>query len=220
MKKLLAVAIATTILSGCSSLNPWSDNKVGTVVQPTTNETAVKERTISTEFVGNGITLEYTLLGNLEAIEVVGVAETWRGQPEIVAEADAKEKLVKFLYGEEVDTNRTTRIIAKSLDYAKDNAVNELQSDLDTTIQVTDVELENTPEEPNTIDQNTSRRIAKGVNRVIAESVVNISSNGRLSALRKVKDDLRDGGKVYVAVYRWTEKDQTTARNIRTLMNQ
>lgn len=219
MKKLLAVAVATTILSGCSSIpNPFADNKVGTVVQPTTNETPVKERTISTEFVGNGVTLEYSLLGDLKAIEVRGVAEVWRGNPEIVAEADAKDKLVKFIYGEEVDSTRTTRIIAKSIDHAKDNSVNAMQSDLDTTVNVTDIELENEQEQPSVADQNTSRRIADSVNKVIAESVVNVSSGGRLTGLRLVSDDLRESGKIYVATYRWTEKDTETARSVRTIM--
>jgi hypothetical protein len=219
MKKLLAVAVATTILSGCSSIsNPFADNKVGTVVQPTTNETAVKERTISTEFIGNSIKLEYTLLGDLKAIEVVGVAEVWRGQPEIVAEADAKEKLVKFIYGEDVDSNRTTRIIAKSIDKARDNAVNQLQSDLGTEISMTDKQLEDNAE-PSPQDQNTSRRIATTVNQVIANSVTNVSSTGRLTGLRKVHDELRESGKIYAATYRWTEKDLKTATQIRNLMS-
>jgi hypothetical protein len=217
MKKLLAVAVATTFITGCSSINPWADNKVGTVSQPTTNETAVKDRTVSTEFVGSGVKLEYSLLGDLKAIEVVGVAEAWRGQPEIVAEADAKEKLVKFIYGENVDSQRTTRIIAKSLDRARDNAVNALQSDIDMKVETTDADLENAPE-PSPQDQNTSRRIASVANQVIAESVVNVSTGGRLNGLRKVREDLRDGGKIMAVTYRWTEKDLETARTIRLLM--
>jgi len=157
------------------------------------------------------------LLGDLKAIEVVGVAEAWRGQPEIVAEADAKEKLVKFIYGENVDSQRTTRIIAKSLDRARDNAVNALQSDIDMKVETTDADLENAPE-PSPQDQNTSRRIASVANQVIAESVVNVSTGGRLNGLRKVREDLRDGGKIMAVTYRWTEKDLETARTIRLLM--
>jgi len=55
-------------------------------------------------------------------------------------------------------------------------------------------------------------------NQVIAESVVNVSTGGRLNGLRKVREDLRDGGKIMAVTYRWTEKDLETARTIRLLM--
>src|SRR6056300_1464580 len=124
MKKLLAVAIATTILSGCSTIpNPFADNDKFIVNQPSENMTAVKDVKVGVVN-DEGIKIYYTLLGDLDRIEVYGFADAWKGNVEIVAELDAKERLVKYLYDEKVDTDRSVEIITKTLDKARDSALN------------------------------------------------------------------------------------------------
>jgi hypothetical protein len=45
-----------------------------------------------------------------------------------------------------------------------------------------------------------------------------MSSQGRLSAVRKVRDELANDGKLYVAIYQWSKQDQASASYVRSLM--
>ena len=228
--KILALAVSAALLGGCSSvgsLNPFGNSGVGNVNQPADNTTAVKDQTVRTEFTGNGIQVEYTLLGELKAIEVVGVADAWKGNFDVLAEADAKEKLVKFIYGEDVDSDRRVQIIAKAIDRATDNAVNKINSDLDTITQTVDTELlaEIDQEQNNSTgsqaaaNDNTSRRIAAKVETTVSTAITTITSGGRLTGIRKISDEVRDNGKIYAATYRWTRKDQAAAQELRGIMS-
>jgi hypothetical protein len=228
--KILALAVSAALLGGCSSvgsLNPFGNSGVGNVNQPADNTTAVKDQTVRTEFTGNGIQVEYTLLGELKAIEVVGVADAWKGNFDVLAEADAKEKLVKFIYGEDVDSDRRVQIIAKAIDRATDNAVNKINSDLDTITQTVDTELlaEIDQEQKNSTgsqaaaNDNTSRRIAAKVETTVSTAITTITSGGRLTGIRKISDEVRDNGKIYAATYRWTRKDQAAAQELRGIMS-
>ena len=228
--KILALAVSAALLGGCSSvgsLNPFGNSGVGNVNQPADNTTAVKDQTVRTEFTGNGIQVEYTLLGELKAIEVVGVADAWKGNFDVLAEADAKEKLVKFIYGEDVDSDRRVQIIAKAIDRATDNAVNKINSDFDTVTQTVDTELlaEIDQEQNNSTgsqaaaNDNTSRRIAAKVETTVSTAITTITSGGRLTGIRKISDEVRDNGKIYAATYRWTRKDQAAAQELRGIMS-
>src|SRR5210317_1149928 len=131
MKKLLAVAVATTLLGGCSSIdkiNPFAEAKRDfTVAQPVDNTTAVKDVTVGT-WNEEGIKIFYTLGGDLERIEVYGLAQSWKGNVEIVAEADAKERLVKYLYDNQVNSRRSVEVLTRTLDKARDNALNDIEN--------------------------------------------------------------------------------------------
>jgi hypothetical protein len=228
--KILALAVSAALLGGCSSvgsLNPFGGGGVGNVNQPADNTTAVKDQTVRTEFTGNGIQVEYSLLGELKAIEVVGVADAWKGNFGVLAEADAKEKLVKFIYGEDVDSDRRVKIIAKAIDRATDNAVNRINSDFDTVTQTVDTELQaeidqeqnnNTGSQASAND-NTSRRIAAKVETTVSTAITTITSGGRLTGIRKISDGVRDNGRIYAATYRWTRKDQAAAQELRGIMS-
>lgn len=228
--KFLALAVSAALLGGCSSvgsLNPFGGSGVGNVNQPADNTTAVKDQTVRTEFTGNGIQVEYTLLGELKAIEVVGVADAWKGNFDVLAEADAKEKLVKFIYGEDVDSDRRVQIIAKAIDRATDNAVNKINSDFDTVTQTIDTELlaeidqaqGNSNNSQAAANDNTSRRIAAKVETTVSTAITTITSGGRLTGIRKISDEVRDNGRIYAATYRWTRKDQAAAQELRGIMS-
>ena len=228
--KILALAVSAALLGGCSSvgsLNPFGNSGVGNVNQPADNTTAVKDQTVRTEFTGNGIQVEYTLLGELKAIEVVGVADAWKGNFDVLAEADAKEKLAKFIHGEDVDSDQRVKIIAKAIDRATDNAVNKINSDFDTVTQTVDTELlaEIDQEQNNSTgsqaaaNDNTSRRIAAKVETTVSTAITTITSGGRLTGIRKISDEVRDNGKIYAATYRWTRKDQAAAQELRGIMS-
>ena len=224
MKKLLAVAVATTILSGCSSIdkiNPFASNEGDySVTQPDGNTTAVKDQTVG--LVNNeGIKIYYTLMGNLDRIEVYGVAPSWKGNVEIIAELDAKERLVKYLYEEKVNTNRAVEVLARTVDKARDNALNKMQNGLpqDQVVEFAEEKVEaEVIEQPNKTSNNTSRRVAERIESTKISALTKITSGGTLRAMRKVSSEVRDDGRTYVAVYRWSEKDQDTANSIRTKM--
>lgn len=219
----LAVVVAVS-LSACGSMNPFKSSEG--VVNPSKVE-AVKEQTVSlsTEFKREGVTVYYTLTGDVDRIESKGFAEVWRGNYEHVAEAEAKEKLVKFLRGETVTSTRKTQIIAKSIERAQDNTLNrfkQTQGSVDVATVAEDVEKE-AGTEPQTQEENsrsnTALRKASVNNAQIVTSTITVSSAGRLTAVRKISGTVVNGGKLYVGTYVWTPKDQAAARSIVRMMD-
>ena len=222
MKKLLPVAVAA-LLGGCASIdnvNPFAESADYTVSQPGDNTVAVKDQKVGLVN-DEGIKIYYTLLGDLDRIEVYGVAPAWKGNVEIVAELDAKERLVKYLYDEKVNTSRSVEVLTRTIDKARDNALNKMQNGLpqDQVVEFAEEKVEaEVIEQPNKTSNNTSRRVAERIESTKISALTKITSGGTLRAMRKVSSEVRDDGRTYVAVYRWSEKDQDTANSIRTKM--
>ena len=213
-KTALAISMAAMItLTGCGSLGFGSKEQA--LTPPSDSQTAVRDGTISTEFKDEGIKLFYTFTGKLDRIEVYGLAPAWKGNVDVLAEADAMDKLVKFVHGKTVSTDRRVKIMAKSLDKARDNTLNRFKSN-DDNLNFDSRELENAGSE-NT-SNNTSRRIADRVENTLVNTVTTITAKGRLTGVRKVRDSVVQDGKLYVAVYQWSEKDQATSEFIRGRM--
>jgi hypothetical protein len=219
-RSLIALAVFGTIgLVGCGSTQ-----KPTTLDQPVEYKTAVKDAKITTEFMDNGIKLHYTLLGKLESIEVTGVAEAWKKQHDVISEMDAKNKLVKFIYGESVSNERNMRVIAKSIENAKDDVSNDFKSSQG-TLKTADGPKEDkdlmADMEGNESTQkaNVALRRASIINTTIINTVDNIKSSGRLTGVIKVREFTKDDGKTYVAVYEWTERNQAVADSLRSIMS-
>ena len=211
-KTALAMSMAAMItVTGCGSFG----SKQQALTPPSDSQTAVRDGTISTEFKDEGIKLFYTFTGKLDRIEVYGLAPAWKGNVDVLAEADAMDKLVKFVHGKTVSTDRRVKIMAKSLDKARDNTLNRFKSN-DDNLNFDSRELENAGSE-NT-SNNTSRRIADRVENTLVNTVTTITAKGRLTGVRKVRDSVVQDGKLYVAVYQWSEKDQATSEFIRGRM--
>lgn len=222
--KLLAVAVAASFLGGCSSvsnLNPFSEDKDFTVSQPGENSTAVKDQTVAVVN-DEGIKIYYTLLGNLDRIEVYGMADAWKGDGqtlEILAEADAKERLVKYLYDNQVNSTRSVEVIAKTLDKARDDALNRVENGLAPQSVVTfDEEATEAEVATQPSNDNTSRRVAERIEETKVTALTNITAGGTLRGMRKISSETRNNGRTYVAVYQWSEKDQGVANEIRRKM--
>jgi hypothetical protein len=196
--KLILLAAALS-MSGCSSVK---------LNEPS----AIKDTKLATNFTDEGVKIFYTFTGKLERIEVYGHADAWKGNVEILAEADALAKLVKFVYGNDVSTNRKVSIIGKAIENAED------VTNTDTIISDSkelESELKNKPSNSNSTN---AKRTAKIVNETITDTVTSMKSQGKLVGVRKAKDYQKDNGKTYVAVYVWSEKDQAISENIRTRM--
>lgn len=180
----------------------------------------LKEQRLATDFTDEGIKVYYTLFGKLEKIEVYGQADAWKGNFETFAEADALAKLVKFIYGNDVSTERRVKIISKAIEDAEDlskkNSVP--ASDL---IITSDKQLEEKikQEEGNHRNSESSTKKAKILNESISDTLITITAKGKLVGVRKVNDFKRNDGKIYVAVYQWSEKDLATAESVRDHMN-
>lgn len=219
-KTIVTLAVIASLgLSACSSFKPTTSG----LPQPSDAQVPVKDTRISTEFKDEGIKIFYTLTGNLDRIEVMGVAPAWKGNADILAELDAKDKLVRFVHGETVSTERRKRIVARAIDRARDNTVNRFQTN-DQTLNFSAAELENDSATVPSAggdersQNNTSRRVADRVENTLTEAVTSITAKGRLTGVRKIGDRVLDDGRTYVAIFQWSEKDQATAEFIRNRM--
>jgi len=193
---LLAGALA---LAGCSSVK---------LSEPST----IKDTKLATNFTDEGVKIFYTFTGKLEKIEVYGQADAWKGNVESLAEADALAKLVKFVYGNDVSTNRKVSIIGKAIENAEDSTNTD-------TITSDSKELESElRNKPNNSNSSNAKRTAKIVNETITDTVTSMKSQGKLVGIRKANDYQKDNGKTYVAVYVWSEKDQAISESIRKRM--
>lgn len=209
-KALLGIAIATA-LTGCGMFN--KNTQTG-MTPPSDTTTAVKDQRVATDFQDAGVKIYYTLLGDLDRIEVTGIAPAWKGNYTVIAELDAKAKLTQFLYGDNTKTERRIKIIGKALEKAQDNTLNKFKT-ADGTISFTEAELS---QDASGSSDNTSRRIAERVDNTVVTTITSITSQGRLTGVRKIREGTRDDGRFYLAVYQWSEKDQNTAEFIRNRM--
>ena len=197
--KLILIAAAIS-MAGCSSSVKLND------------PAPIKNTKLATNFTDEGVKIFYTFTGKLERIEVYGHADAWKGNVETLAEADALAKLVKFVYGNDVSTNRKVSIIGKAIENAEDATNTD-------TITSDSKELESElKNKPNNSNSTNAKRTAKIVNETIADTVTSMKSQGKLVGVRKANDYQKDNGKTYVAVYVWSEKDQAISENIRTRM--
>lgn len=213
---VIASAVALLFVTGCSSTK--QSGVLPSEVVP------VKEQRLATEFKRQGIKIHYTLMGEVEKIESFGYANVWRGEYETVAELDAKSKMVKFLRGETVSTDRMHKVISKSIERAQDNTLNKFRSS-DGSISISDIEIDeeakknNTEQSDENSRQNTALRKAAVNNAHQVVTTVQSNSSGKLQAVYKDRGFVQDDGKTYVAVYVWTVKHQNAQRFITGIMD-
>ena len=130
MRKLIILLLSSLFLISCSFTSKKAESP-----------TSLKEQKLSTDFTDDGIKITYTLFGKLDKIEVYGQADAWKINVEALAEADAYAKLVKFVRGTQVSTERRTKIIGTAIEKAEDNNLNKYINS-DGVIALTDKEIE------------------------------------------------------------------------------
>lgn len=211
-KTLLALAVIASLgLSACSTTK--TPESSGTTMAADT-KTPVKDLKISTEFKDDGIRITYSMMGDLEKITVFGTAPAWKGNHTVLAELDAMDKLVKFVYGQDVSSERRQKIIAESIDRASDATKIRILTD-EAVFDSRD--LERTA--ANNDQDNVSKRNATRLEKTMVTTVQTITSGGRLTGVRKTGDRVTSDGRVYIAVYEWSERDQAVSLKLRNLMN-
>ena len=104
---------------------------------------------------------------------------------------------------------------------AKDENLYALQS-ADGSLALTEKQVQSTdlPVAPLSSKDTKNKRIAETLDQTMINTANAMSSQGRLTAVRKVRDELRSDGKIYVAVYQWSKRDQVSASYIRSFMKQ
>lgn len=220
-RTLLALAVVTALgITGCSSTK-LSGN--GDFSPPADTKTAVKDRTVAAHFRDRGIEVHYSMMGNLEKVVVWGVAPAWKANYEILAELDAKTKLVKFIHGESISNEIRSEIISRSLDKARDNTLNRFDSntsqEADFSFDAAQIEAEiQRGAAPVTGDDNTSRRVADRVERTMLNTVQTLTSSGRLRGVIKVDDGRSRDGRYYFAKYEWSDRHDATSQHLRGRM--
>jgi hypothetical protein len=209
---------ATLILSACSSVTIPSASK-GQQINQLVDTSSIKDTKISLDFTDEGVKIFYSSFGSLDRIEVYGQAPAWKGNHAVLAEADAMDKLVKFVYGQSVSSNKKVEIMGKAIDIAKDETLKVSQS-ADGSLALTEKQVQSTPlpAAPSSSKDAKNKRIAETLNQTMINTVNAMSSQGRLTAVRKVRDELSGDGKLYVAVYQWSKQDQASASYVRSLM--
>jgi hypothetical protein len=206
------------ILSACTSVTTPANGKTRQLNQ-FTEVSSIKDTKISLDFTDEGVKIFYSSFGNLERIEVYGQASTWKGNHALLAEADAMDKLVKFVYGQSVSSNKKVETMSKAIDMAKDEILNLSQS-TDGSVALTEKQVQSTslPAAPSSSKDAKNKRIAETLDQTITNTVNAMSSQGRLTAVRKVRDELSADGRLYVAVYQWSKQDQASASYVRSFM--
>lgn len=220
-KHVLALAVVTALgITGCSSTKAPLGSQ--DLPQATENKTPVKDRVVAAHFRDRGIEVHYTWSGDLEKIVVWGVAPAWKANYDILAEMDAKAKLVKFVHGESISTEIRTEIISRGIDKARDNTLNRFDSNTsesaDFSFDAAQIEAEIQSGSAATGDDNTSRRVAQRLERSMLNTVQTLTSSGRLTGVLKIMDGRSGDGRFYYAKYEWSDKTQGTSQHIRSRM--
>jgi len=219
MKKLYIAIAITALMAGCSSFSGKKD--IG-MAPPSDANVPVKDTKLSTNFSDEGVKIYYTTFGKLEKIEVTGQAPAWKRNVDVLAESDAMDKLVKFIHGKSVTSERRVKIISKAIDNASDVTSNKYRS-VDGTLQTEAKEIEddikNSGNGEETQKGNTANRKASILDQTTIDVVQSITARGVLVGVRKIGDSIKDDGKTYVATYQWSQKDMDASLEVRKAMS-
>lgn len=239
-KSLVALAVAGALgLTGCAGTGSFTknDSNAPKAVDKVELPTGIKDERLATEFKQEGIKITYSGDG-IEKIEAWGYADVWKKEYHQLAEADAKEKLVKFIRGESVSSERQTKVVAKALELAEDKslAANSTKQTDGTLLTPSAEELEKKDTEgsdikiaslkdmkdPNQTESNktdSAKRKANIENAQWITSTILIKAQGSLRAVHKTKDGSSNDGRTYYAVYEWSPKAQSASQSIAAQMD-
>lgn len=212
--------IAVLGITGCSSTK-LSTTQPG-LTPPSETKVPVKDRVVAAHFRDRGIELHHTFTGELEKVIIWGIAPAWKPQFEVIAELDAKQKLVKFLHGETVTSETRQRIISRALEKARDNTLNRFDSntssEADFSFDAATIETEIQRDPQGTSKDNTSQRIAELVDRTMINTAINLRSEGRIVGVIKIDDGRSRDGRFYFAKYEWSSKTRAASQQLRQQM--
>ena len=213
--KLKAIVVAVAVLAtGCSTFKDSDtvDNKP---------PTQISEQRLSTNFRKEGIRIDWTMMGNLKAVEVTGYAAA-NGNTEFqqeaafdAAELDAKAKLQRFLR-EGITSSKTMNTMVKNVEKAHDVTRNKIRNTSEQEVTMTDAEAANTTT-PKTDEGETNYAIRDNANhttRTVIKKITEEASGIQSGVYIKGTDIMGDGRTVKV-VLRWDRDSQKAVKELR-----
>jgi len=220
---IIAMTVSMLVTAGCSSTKPTVVS--GAQINPgETAATAIADqRLAASEFKRQGVTVIYSLMGNVEAIEVVGYAAVWGNSMNAaresyrVAELEAKKSLSDFINKETISSTTSVRMSSNNLEHAKDQNTNRFASNKGPELLTTDdqVAAENNATQENTAVRNNAVRIASQLSTTITTQ-----NRGIIGGLYLKESGVIDGGRAVKVVMRWDRKHNDARKQIRNLMAQ
>lgn len=202
--KLVAVAGAVALITGCSGPRYHSNSNPSGMVAPG-NQTAISEQRATEDFKREGIKIEYTWGGmgsKIKALEVTGYAPVWGNSAQAiessykVAELDAKRKLNDFINRENIQSTTSVTMITRNLEKAQDNKRNRIA----TNIVTTDSEVG-----ADSANHNVAlRQDAINISNTLQQNI-RASSRGILGGLRMIDNGVLNDGRTVRVVFRWEE---------------
>jgi len=187
-KMMLALAVGgSVVLSGCSTFQSATtlDEKV---TEAAATEAPIKEKTISSEWRDEGIKLTYTMSGELKEIEVEAQIPVYVASYKVVAESEARRRLVEFVHGVDVKSESRIEVIGNTMDKANDRA--------------------------STTDGSSTLREAESVDKMLVEETRTITSSGRLVGW-DVGGRPSSDGRLWIAKLKWSTDSQKVSEMIR-----
>lgn len=204
MKKIVfLLATIVSIQLGCSS-------------QPiSTNQKKITDQKLASNFRKDGLTLEFTIKGELKSVEVVGYAAAM-GSSEMqqetafeIAELDAKAKLQRFL-SQEIKTTRVTSTFSKNIEKANDKIKTNSISPNE-IITLSDNEVKNNNSEN---ISSSERENANEVTRTLIRKI-NEEARGIQNGVYIKNTEIMSDGKTVKVVIRWDQESDRASEEIR-----
>jgi len=213
--KLKAIVVAVAVLAtGCSTFKDSDtvDNKP---------PTQISEQRLSTNFRKEGIRIDWTMMGNLKAVEVTGYAAA-NGNTEFqqeaafdAAELDAKAKLQRFLR-EGITSSKTMNTMVKNVEKAHDVTRNKIRNTTDQEVTMSDVEASNSTA-PKTDQGETNYAIRDNANHTTRTVIKKITeeASGIQSGVYIKETDIMGDGRTVKVVMRWDRDSQKAVKELR-----
>lgn len=217
-KTLVAAAVTATLaLTGCSSTKLLGRNDG--VQAPISDSTAIKDRTITTEWRDDGIKISYDLVGNVDRIEITYKVKAFNADYRTLAELQARARLTDFIYGTKVSSERRVKVIARTLEHDADNTLTKFK-DQDGTVNAGAVEQADaaavTNADPDSNSRsNTSSRRATAIHNKVVNTMITSTSSGKLVGWQVFGSPESDG-KLWVTRLVWERKTQAAVDQLRT----
>jgi hypothetical protein len=215
--KFNAIALATAILAtGCSTFSGSNDSQV-----ENSKTTAISEQRLSTNFRKEGIKIEWTMLGNLKAIEVTGYASA-NGNTEFqqeaafdAAELEAKAKLQRFLR-EGITSSKVMNTMVKNVEKAHDVTRNKIKNTTDQEVTMSDTDAANTTT-PKTDEGETNYAIRDNANYTTRTVIKKISeeASGIQSGVFIKETDVMSDKRTVKVVLRWDRDSEKAVKELR-----
>lgn len=212
--KLKAIVVAVAILAtGCSTFKDSDtvDNKP---------PTQISEQRLSTNFRKEGIRIDWTMMGNLKAVEVTGYAAA-NGNTEFqqeaafdAAELDAKAKLQRFLR-EGITSSKTMNTMVKNVEKAHDVTRNKIRNTSEQEVTMTDAEAATST--PKTDQGETNYAIRDNANHTTRTVIKKITeeASGIQSGVYIKETDIMSDGRTVKVVLRWDRDSQKAVKELR-----